>query len=486
MTDVRVRFNPFTGNFDLINIGVEAHHASHEEGGTDVIRVTGSMIPSGAIQGTHIAASAITSTKIAASAVTNVKVARGIMCSKVAISAVGGTPYEDVDDYLATVQSAGLLDGGDITSVGASQINVAACEGLVKLTASTLGRSVFCRFPAVTNLPITMSQIIYVVADYNAGTPRITTTYTYAAISFTDQFTIGRVFRNAAAELHIHQIGMYLYNFMRRAHLRVRELRNVERASGAEMSEPAARNLKVTAGEFWSALVKFTTPTIDTSAGGTFDYYYRSAVPGEWVRVTGQTLVDNQHWDDGSGVLANLTASRRAVFWPYLTWDGTLALIYGQANYTNAQAQIAEPPGSLPPFITEFGILIGRIIIQRNNANIQEISSAWANVFVPGAPTDHNDLAGLQGGIAGEYYHFDAADHDALISGSTITQHYHMVGTTHIMASAVSATKIAASGIDHQALIRESGQPKGLKWSTVYIPFYTSSGVVHDIPVKLV
>jgi len=54
-------------------------------------------------------------------------------------------------------------------------------------------------------------------------------------------------------------------------------------------------------------------------------------------------------------------------------------------------------------------ILVGRIIVQKNAVTATQIDSAFSTTFHGTVTANHNDLGGLQGGTANEYYHLTSA-----------------------------------------------------------------------------
>jgi hypothetical protein len=91
----------------------DAHAASHEVGGADVVHVTGTMIGAGVIVNSMLAASAVTATKIAAGAVTTSKLGAGaVTATKIAGSAV--TTAKINNGAVTTTKIAASGTGGQI------------------------------------------------------------------------------------------------------------------------------------------------------------------------------------------------------------------------------------------------------------------------------------------------------------------------------------------------------------------------------------
>ena len=155
-----------------------------------------------------------------------------------------------------------------------------------------------------------------------------------------------------------------------------------------------------------------TDATIDGHIhDNTFTYYWRDG-SGGWNNDSGQIAIDTDYWDDGTGTLNTLTANRYGVHWVYSDLDGDLSILYGQGDYTLSQAEDSITPASVPDLLSEFGILISRVMVQQGELNLDDAEFAvpWETKFTAGSVDQHNDLGGIQGGTAGEYYHLTATD----------------------------------------------------------------------------
>jgi hypothetical protein len=187
--------------------------------------------------------------------------------------------------------------------------------------------------------------------------------------------------------------------------------------SGAVVAETGTRNLTTTAGVFYLGETRLDTPAKNTSGSDTFSYYYRDGAGG-WTKVSGFKQVWNDGWDNNSGSTAPVTgASKYSVQWVYVCMEGDIYLLFGQTNALSlAQAQALQPPGSIPPYLTSHALLAAKIIIQKSGAAFTELDSAWAALFTPGQPTNHNDLGSIQGGASDDYYHLTSAERTAVLA----------------------------------------------------------------------
>ena len=181
---------------------------------------------------------------------------------------------------------------------------------------------------AVASLSLTDNAYNYICLDGTDSTLKATTNF--YSISFTQDFTIGRGYRSGTSVI-IRLCGTNLWNFNRRVQLFGEAVFPVVRGTGLILGETGTRNITVTAGVLWAELVnRFSTDAFNSSTGGTFSYWYRSATPGAWTEATGNTQINNLNYDDGDGTLGTLTAGRYGVHWVYVVHDGSVHVVYGQ------------------------------------------------------------------------------------------------------------------------------------------------------------
>jgi len=143
----------------------------------------------------------------------------------------------------------------------------------------------------------------------------------------------------------------------------------------------------------------------------TFTYWYRDGAGG-WIAKSGQTDVDPNYYDDGTGTLNDLVSNKYGVHWLYLEADGDLNILYGQDQYSLAGAEDSSVPATVPDLVETNCALIARLIIQQGETTMDnaEFAVPWVTKFTAGSVDQHNDLGGLQGGTADEYYHLTATD----------------------------------------------------------------------------
>ena len=320
---------------------------------------------------------------------------------------LGNSTFTSVQHIQDLFHSAGWTSGGVITNAGGGLITVSAGTGLIRAINSDVATIYFTDFPASTpaNVVLVDGSQNYIYVEYNGGTPRVIAT-TIQRADYNTSFLIGAVYR-VGTTLHInstvktaisdHAGKMIAFN---------KEVMPYARANGSMISEVATRGFAITAGTFWNGLVRFTTNTFST-ATGSFFYFYRNGVGG-WTKVPTQTQINNTQFDNGTGALATLSNNKYGIHWVFIDTDGDTYVVYGQGDYTLIEAQNKMVPSSLPVEITSHGFVVGKIIIQKSLTTFAQIESAFAMGFSSAMASEHNSLAGLQGGAAGDYQHLTA------------------------------------------------------------------------------
>lgn len=336
------------------------------------------------------------------------------------LSNIGTLTHAQLDtafDYVANQSSAGRLFGGEITDATGGNVNIAAGAGLIKLDPAGLedipqtlndgqgSKTQLVSWDAISNLPLAGVgyNLIYWDASEATFAVQLKENF-YANFNFVTDFTVGRVYYDGSTIL-VRLCGMNRWNFARRVQMFGEERFPVERATGLIIGESGTRNLTITAGVMWAELVnRFSINAFDSSITDSFTYWRRNG-SGGWTATATQTQINNTNYDDGDGTLGTITANRYGVHWVYVVHDSSVHVVYGQGNYTLAQAELAQAPATIPGVLTAYANFLGRIIIQKSSDTFAEIASAFTTTLSATTVTEHNDLSGLQGGTAGQYYH---------------------------------------------------------------------------------
>ena len=339
--------------------------------------------------------------------------------SSVELLEIGDATYDDLQDFVNSVQSSGFISGFTLSnSREVLELDVAAGSGMIKITDSAIGVTKFFDFAGVQNVTLTADNINYIYVDYNAGTPQIVATTDRSTIELNRHIILGRVYKNGTT-LHILNSGVCVCNIIRKDHERLVERDGFDYISGAILSEVGSLNLSLTAGVWYMGLNRITTDALDTSVADTFEYkHYGTA---SWITDNAlATAIDCTHYNDGDDVLGSLGVNNYGVQWAYITTDSKMWIIYGTENGTLTNAEVATPPASLPIYLETMGELVAKIIV-RQSGSIISILATQAETYSASAVSNHNELGGLQGGAANDYYHLTVAQHTIATQAASTT-----------------------------------------------------------------
>lgn len=352
-------------------------------------------------------------------------------CEMVGIDSLSGATYKTQCDFNSSFGSAGRKTGGEITDATGGYVAVAGGTGFIKATDDDNATLISFDFPAPANIAIPAGSTRYIGVEYNGGTPRVV-----ARTSFNwnkdSEFSLGRVISesiNGTESLHIISNPWWVTDGITNVIERIRAMGRLQRdvnEGGLMLSVTGTRNIAVTAGTIWSNLNEFAIDAIDTAVTGTVEYYWYKAGSG-WQDSDATAYSATQYNDPTQATLQNLGSGKYYNTWVYAEADDLeIALIYGQADYsTQAAAAAVQAPSLLPAHIQQNGILIGRIIARQGTTAPILVQSAFTTTMGTATAINHNALAGLQGGAAGEYLHLTSAEYTGL-SGLTASE---IVGT---------------------------------------------------------
>ncbi len=126
-----------------------------------------------------------------------------------------------------------------------------------------------------------------------------------------------------------------------------------------------------------------------------WDSWYTDDSGTTWTQVEGNTQIDNANWNDITSGLDALTPNKYAVHWLYLDLEGAhLHMVYGQGDYTAADAEDTSVPSILPNIASAFGVLIAKIIVQEGEDTLI-ITYPWTSAFSSSLAQVHGNLTGL-------------------------------------------------------------------------------------------
>jgi len=302
---------------------------------------------------------------------------------------------------------AARIYGGIISSNGDGTIDITAGKGFIKASDDVIemipdddldapiSKNSYVEWDVVSSLALVDNAYNYIYYDGVDAQIKVTTDlYT---MSFYQDFSLGRCYRTGN-DVVVRLCGTNVWNFNRRVQLFGEERFPVEHAKGLMIGNPSGLYISMTEGILWAELVnRFTVDAFDSSGTDRFTYWYRDGA-GDWTSVATQSVIDNTNWDDNTGTLNELTANRYGVHWVYVVHNSTIHVVYGQSDYTLANATEATPPSSIPGLLAAYSTLIGKIIVQKGDVVFYSVESPFVERFSVSGITDHSELSGLTTG----------------------------------------------------------------------------------------
>lgn len=328
-----------------------------------------------------------------------------LTASNITLARTGASTYSTVQHLMDFSLSSGRATGGSITaSATANLVDVSAGTGFIKALDSNNTTQTFFNWSASAAILVGAGSTRYIGVQYNAGNPNIVLKTTDTWDLDTD-FPLGIVVNEGGTRYIANipwQTGDNIANLIER--FDSIGFKRDERVGGLILSNTGTRNVAVSAGTILARMEEIAVSAIDTSGANTFDGYYRDG-SGGWTKESGSTQWNNTKYDDGTGTLATLTVLNYTSRWFYVMADGSLAMVYGQAQYSTLAGALNDgTPSSVPDRILKGGILIGRFIIQNAGTAPSVTQSAFGTSFTAASVTNFSDLAGTatvpQGGTS--------------------------------------------------------------------------------------
>lgn len=267
----------------------------------------------------------------------------------------------------------------------------------------------------------------YVYVDYNGGNPIYDISITNPINSLN---TIGIAIVNAREvslgnwDIDIFRgttTGLALANKILNKDIRVY---GFIRENGFALSQTGSLGVAVSEGVTWRGVTRTQSPAVDSISGGSEFYFWYHSGSNDWTFTeTSSGSITNKYYDDGTG-LAEMSSSYYNAAFVYRLIGTTDEFVYVLANGQYADLNTAQansqPPGDIPSYISSIGFLVGRIIIQSGSTDFAAIDSAFTTTFIPTSVNNHNNLIGLQGGSANEFFHLTAAEYSGSGTGEFV------------------------------------------------------------------
>ena len=366
--------------------------------------------------------------------------------------------------YISPHVSTGFIEPPAITDKGDGTIDIPAKKVSLADNAGFEGTFLEYTLPAQTGVSLTNNSINYIVGDYNSGSPIYKVITDVDLINLSDVIPYMTLYRidNEITELSWDEMGDGLSN---KIILRMVKTERFLRESGLVLSEDTGRVITVSDGKTWNGVTRLTLQAARSDTHQTYQWYH---VSGVWTR-SAVTQYNNTHYDDGTD-LVEANPNKYIVNWIYRVEEEppSLAVVLGCDEYVNAElAKNESIPSSIPDKLTQVGILVGRIIVEKNASSAASIESAFVQYFTPSAISDHNDLANIGINTHAQIDTYIAA-HGSLtphvLTGAGAVD--VVAATTHLVTAGVGDALTLADGTE--------GQTKSILTKTITTPSDTS------------
>jgi hypothetical protein len=160
--------------------------------------------------------------------------------------------------------------------------------------------------------------------------------------------------------------------------------------NGLNLTESVGRIINISDGYVWAAATRYYLTTVNSDSAHCKLYYHSS---GEWT-YTDITQYNNTQYDDGTDLQPLSSLQRYAVNWIFVSVSGSpcIAIVLGRGNYNLSGAESSSLP-SVPDLIATQFILVGRIIVRKDQESAQSVQSSFDFVFNRAPVTSHNELS---------------------------------------------------------------------------------------------
>jgi len=363
--------------------------------------------------------------------------ANQVSAADVPVTILSGATYDDIQNFIDTTQSAGIISGGEVTvnSPEDGMVDVAAGTGMIRSADTTTSPLLFFDWDATENVELTDNVLNYIIMNYHATTPFVSVITSLEDYDKNTQIPIDIVFRKGDEVEIDGSAGMFLPNYKQNMWHRLIH-RGIEQINGtALVAESGTRYLTITEGIYYY-WVESVVDAIDTTGAGRFKPVYRDGGTG-WTYGAEAQQFSNILYDDGDGTPGDIGVAKYATYYVYQCLEGDMYIQYGQGqNNTLTIAQNEDIP-SPPNYLDKWATLRAKIIILNGATNATSISNYSSTAFTSYAAGVHSELTGLAWTSSG---HTGTATRLAGFEGAGAASEYTMSGTGTEIPTTVSPT----------------------------------------------
>ena len=341
-----------------------------------------------------------------------------------------------VKSYLQNIASSGVISGGEVTRniAGGLDLDIAAGEGFVSLSESTgiIEVSWNAFYPTVSD-----DSHSWIVVDSTGSVGEV-----FSAPDNRTTIVLAEVVTRPGNVVFLGSgLGVRLYQSIENTHTYRYESNGPRCISGvATTANVAPLKLNVDGGSFYIGTNK---RSVHTGTAITFTAWYRDPV-AQWVAVPGQTVVDDEQYNQPAGNLGNIPGGESTghVLYVASTDAGEeYHLVYGQdTDLVPGNLTLPVPPD----WLSYTSCRSGQIIVLKSAgviASINDVRPFSGSSAVIGAPvTDHALLAGL--GIGDDHPQYQLRTEKGGVSGYCPLTVGQVVPAANVPFTAVPASAV--------------------------------------------
>jgi len=336
-----------------------------------------------------------------------------------------------------TTYSAGVISGATWSDTGSGGINLPEVKVALFTNTENLEPIYTYIVPSGTTgvggIPsLTDNDTNYIVIDYNSGTPQYDVLLTDATINDSDIVLFLIVYR-AGNFVHVLEFGNQGAGLPNKINDRIIMTDRFARESGFSLGLSGSTGIvTLSGGVSWNGTYRQSLPPLNSQDDIFFQSFHTG---GTWTYTTTADTLNNLYYDDGTNPVLS-SVGKFLVNWYFRGQEVNdhIYEVWGNDEYDSlSEAQLSLEP-NLPELITSHAFLVGRIIVEYS-ATTGSVESAFVTYFQGSQVQAHNDLTGIQGGSAGQYYHL------------TSTQYLNLpyLNTNNVFQSGITATTISAT-----------------------------------------
>jgi len=319
----------------------------------------------------------------------------------------------------STNYSAGIISGATgWSSTGTGEINLPAIKVALYNNSNNIEPIIVYDVTSgisgsggITSL--TNNDTNYIVVEYNGGAPRYAV-YNNDGLVDDSSVVLAYIVYRLNNFIHVLEFGNQGAGLANKLNDRIIMTDRFGWESGLTLGLSGTTGVvTLTSGIAWNGSYRQSLSAVNSQDDVFFKNYHSG---GTWTFTTTGDTLNNTYYDDGTDIVV-ATAGKFLTNYYYRGQETNdhLYEVYGIAQYDSViEAEAATNP-ELPELISSHAFLVGRVIVEVG-ATTGVTQTAFATVFSPSgyvpSAGEHNDLTGLQGGTAGQYYHLTSNEYN--------------------------------------------------------------------------